>query len=95
MTILTAVYVALFRMPFVEAIATRKLTNVFLSAVAMGVFMWHGLVDYRLGLILSVATFVGALLGAPSRNQGRDAWLRRIFLTAFPNLGTPLKAASS
>ena len=51
-TILTAVYVALFRMSFLEAIATTKVTNVFSSAVATGVFVRHGLVDYRLGLIL-------------------------------------------
>ena len=29
-----------------------------------GQFMWHGLVDYRLGLILGVTMFVGALVGA-------------------------------
>src|SRR5580704_3590475 len=63
-TILTAVYVAVFRFTFVEAIAITKLMNVFSSAVATGVFMWHGLVNYRLGLILGVAMFVGAGVGA-------------------------------
>ena len=42
MTILTAIFVALFRLSFVQAIATTKLVNVFSSAVATGVFMWHG-----------------------------------------------------
>jgi uncharacterized membrane protein YfcA len=62
-TILTAVYVAVFRFTFVEAIATTKLMNVFSSAVATGVFMWHGLVNSRLGLVLGATMFVGALVG--------------------------------
>jgi uncharacterized membrane protein YfcA len=86
-TILTAVYVALFRLSFVEAIATTKLINVFSSAIATGVFMWHGLVDYRLGLILGVTMFVGALVGARLALKVGDEWLRRIFLTAVWLLG--------
>ena len=86
-TILTAIYVALFRLSFVEAIATTKLINVFSSAIATGVFMWHGLVDYRLGLILGVTMFVGALVGARLAIKVGDEWLRRIFLTAVWLLG--------
>lgn len=86
-TILTAVYVAVFRFTFVEAIATTKLMNVFSSAVATGVFMWHGLVNYRLGLILGVTMFVGALVGARFAIRIGNLWLRRIFLTAVWALG--------
>ena len=81
-TILTAVYVAVFRLSFVEAIAITKLMNVFSSAVATGVFMWHGLVNYRLGLILGVAMFIGAGFGARFAIRLGNLWLRRIFLTA-------------
>ncbi len=86
-TILTAVYVAFFRLSFLEAIATTKLINVCSSAIATGVFMWHGLVDYRLGLILGVTTFVGAMVGARLAIRVGDEWLRRIFLTAVWLLG--------
>jgi uncharacterized membrane protein YfcA len=86
-TILTAVYVAVFRFTFVEAIATTKLMNVFSSAVATGVFMWHGLVNYRLGLILGATMFVGALAGARVAIRIGNLWLRRIFLTAVWALG--------
>jgi uncharacterized membrane protein YfcA len=86
-TILTAVYVAFFRSSFLEAIATTKLINVFSSAIATGVFMWHGLVDYRLGLILGVTAFVGALVGARLAIRVGNEWLRRIFLTAVWLLG--------
>ena len=86
-TILTAVYVAVFRFTFVEAIATTKLMNVFSSAVATGVFMWHGLVNYRLGLILGATMFIGALLGGRFAIRIGNVWLRRIFLTAVWVLG--------
>jgi uncharacterized membrane protein YfcA len=86
-TILTTVYVAVFRFTFVEAIATTKLMNVFSSAVATGVFMWHGLVNYRLGLILGVTMFIGALVGARFAIRIGNLWLRRIFLTAVWVLG--------
>jgi hypothetical protein len=86
-TLLTAVYVALFRMSFVQAIATTKVINVFSSAVATGIFMEHGLVDYRLGIILGIAMFVGALFGARLAVRAGNLWLRRIFLTAVWALG--------
>jgi uncharacterized protein len=86
-TILTAVYVAAFRLSFLEAIAITKLMNVFSSAVATGVFMWHGLVNYRLGLVLGVAMFVGAGFGARFAIRLGNVWLRRIFLTAVWALG--------
>ena len=74
-TILTAVYAALFRLSFVEAVATTKLINVFSSAMATGVFVWHGLVDYRLGVILGVTMFVGALVGARLAIKVGNEWL--------------------
>lgn len=86
-TILTAGYVAIFRLSFLEAIATTKLINVFSSAIATGVFMWHGLVDYRLGLILGFTMFAGALVGSRFAVRIGNEWLRHIFLTAVWLLG--------
>jgi len=59
----------------------------FSSAVATGVFMWHGLVSYRLGLILGATMFFGAMLGARFAIRIGNLWLRRIFLTAVWALG--------
>jgi uncharacterized protein len=86
-TILTVIYVALFRLSFVEAVATTKLLNIFSSSISTGVFIWHGLVDYRLGLILGAAMFVGAFVGARLAIRIGNEWLRRIFLTAVWVLG--------
>jgi hypothetical protein len=79
-TLLTAAYVALFRMTFVEAIATTKLVNIFSSLVATGVFTAAGIVDYRLGIILGIAMFIGGIIGSQVALKLSNRWLRRIFL---------------
>jgi uncharacterized membrane protein YfcA len=80
-TILTAVCVGIAGMSYGEAVASTKLINVFSSGIATIVFMWQGLVDYRLGLILGAAMFIGGYVGAHYATKLNDVWLRRIFLT--------------
>ena len=79
-TLLTAVFVAFFGMPFTEAVAGTKLINVFSSFIATSIFMWQGLVNYKLGLILAVVMFTGAYIGAKTVTKLNDLWLKRIFL---------------
>lgn len=80
-TLLTAAYVAFFGMTFTEAVASTKLINVFSSSIATAIFMWQGLVDYKLGAILSVTMFIAAFIGAKTVTKLNDVWLKRIFLT--------------
>ena len=79
-TILTAVYVAFFGMTFTESVASTKIINIFSSAIATLIFMWQGLVDYRLGLILAITMFIGAYIGAKVVTKLSDVWLKRIFI---------------
>jgi uncharacterized membrane protein YfcA len=79
-TLLTTTCVAFLGMTFTEAVASTKLINVFSSSVASGIFMWQGLVDYKLGVILAVTMFVAAYIGAKTVTKLNDLWLRRIFL---------------
>ncbi len=81
-TMLTAVYVAFFGMTFTESVASTKLINIFSSAIATLIFMWQGLVDYKLGLILAVTMFIGAYIGAHTVTKLSDVWLKRIFIGA-------------
>ncbi len=80
-TMLTAVMVGIYGMRYGEAVASTKLINVFSSLIATIVFMWKGLVDYKLGLIIGAAMFAGAYVGAHYATKLNDVWLRRIFLT--------------
>lgn len=79
-TMLTAVYVAFFGMTFSESVASTKLINIFSSLIATAIFMWQGLVDYKLGFILAVTMFVGAYIGAHVVTKISDIWLKRIFI---------------
>ena len=81
-TVLTASFVAFFAMPYSGSIAATKVVNVFSSLVATLVFLYQGLVDIKLGLILGAAMFVGAYIGAHFATKLNEAWLRRIFLSA-------------
>lgn len=81
-TILTATLVAFFGMTYSEAVANTKFINVFSSLIATIVFMWQGLVDYKLGLILGITMFAGAYAGAHFVTKLNDIWIRRIFLAA-------------
>jgi hypothetical protein len=56
--------------------------NVFSSAVATLIFAWHGVVDYKLGVILGATMFVGALAGGHITMRINPVWLRRIFVVA-------------
>ena len=59
-TMLTATFVLLFGMTFLQAVATTKVINVFSSGVATLIFVWRGVVDLKLGIILGVSMFLGA-----------------------------------
>jgi uncharacterized membrane protein YfcA len=79
-TMLTAVYVALYGMTFVQAVSATKVINVFSSLIASLVFMARGLVDYKLGLALALVMFAGAFVGARIALKLNNRHLRRIFL---------------
>ncbi|MBL1177492.1 MAG: sulfite exporter TauE/SafE family protein [Pantanalinema sp. GBBB05] len=79
-TLLTAAYILLFRMTFIQAIATTKLINFFSSLVATLIFAHQGIVNYHLGLILGLAMFVGGIIGGQLSLRLTNVWLQRIYL---------------
>lgn len=81
-TMLTAVFVLFFGITFLQAIATTKVINIFSSLVATVIFALRGIVDYRLGIVLGVVMFLGAVLGGHVAMRLPAVWLRRIFLGA-------------
>jgi len=85
-TMLTAAFVLLFGMSFLQAMATTKVINVFSSGVATLVFVWRGVVDLKLGIVLGAFMFLGALLGSRIALFLSTVWLRRIFVAAVLGL---------
>ncbi len=89
-TVLTAAFVGLFGMTYSGAIAATKLINVFSSGIATLVFIWQGLVDYKLGAILAVTMFAGAFAGAFFVTKMNESWLRTIFISTVALLAGKL-----
>ena len=79
--LLTIAYVFFFRMTFTEAVAVTKVLNFFSSLIATAIFAWQGIIDWRLGFLLSAVSFAGAVIGATFARRMSDLWLRRVFLT--------------
>jgi uncharacterized membrane protein YfcA len=92
-TMLTAVFVLLFGLTFLQSVATTKVINMFSSAVATVIFAWHGVVDYKLGAILGGTMFLGAVIGGDATLRIGTVWLRRIFLVAVLALALKMLAA--
>ncbi len=48
--------------------------------------IWRGVVDLKLGIILGISMFLGALLGGRIAPLLSTVWLRRIFVVAVLGL---------
>ncbi|OKH36764.1 hypothetical protein NIES2101_36790 [Calothrix sp. HK-06] len=99
-TLLTAAYIMLFGMTFVQAIATTKFINIFSSLSSTLIFIAQGVVDYKLGIILGLAMFIGGIVGGHISLSLSNSWLQRIYLTvvgilAFTTLRKSLQTNNS
>jgi uncharacterized protein len=89
-TLLTAVFVFLFGFSFLQAVATTKVINIFSSVVATAIFSIRGVVDYKLGIVLGVTMFFGAIVGGHIAIRMSPLWLRRVFVVAVFALATKM-----
>lgn len=81
-TVLTPVLVAFFGFSFAGSIAATKVINIFSSLIATVVFIYQGLVDLKLGIILGLTMFIGAFAGAHFATKMNERSLRIIFYSA-------------
>jgi uncharacterized protein len=63
---------------FLEVVAATKVLNLFSSLVTIAVFAVHGLIDWKLGLVIGLASFVGAAAGAVIARRLDNPLLRRV-----------------
>jgi uncharacterized protein len=81
-TMLTAAYVAVYRMNFIQAIAITKVINIFSSLIATLIFAWLQLIDYPLAIRLSLAMLLGAITGSRLVLHMNQRLVRRVFIAA-------------
>lgn len=79
-TMLTTSFVAVFGLTFMQAVATTKIINIFSSLVATLVYVRAGLIDWPLGVALSVIMFFGAILGGRIALRLNNEVVRQVFL---------------
>lgn len=79
-TFLMLVLVALLGFAFLSASSIAKVVNVSTNAAAIIVFGLHGVILWRVGLILGIANITGGLLGARMAIRGGSVFVRRVFL---------------
>jgi uncharacterized membrane protein YfcA len=85
-TLLTTIYILLFRMSFIQAIATTKFINIFSSLIATLIFMQQGIVNYQLSIILGMSMFIGGAVGSYLSLKLSNVWLQRIYLVIIITL---------
>lgn len=81
-TLLTTAFVLFFGLTFLQSVATTKVINIFSSGIATAIFVYRGIVELKLGFLLGLVMFVGALLGGRIALSVSSKWLRRIFIAA-------------
>jgi uncharacterized membrane protein YfcA len=69
-----------------RGIAMAKVLNTVSSLVAVAVFARYGIIDWRLGVVLSAAGFLGGLIGTHWARRMPATLLRRLFLFAVATL---------
>ncbi len=69
-----------FGMTYIQAKATLTVTMVFLVTMTLAIFLAHGLVDFKLGIPLTMGMFIGAGIGAKTAIKEGNAWVRTVFI---------------
>ena len=85
-TLVTTAGIVFFRYPMLRGIAMAKVLNTVSSLVAVAVFARYGMIDWRLGVVLSAAGFLGGLIGTHWARRMPATLLRRLFLFAVATL---------
>ena len=67
-------------MPLMRTVGTTKLVNLVSCAVASAVFINARLIDYRVAVPASLASFVGGWAGAQLAIQRGEKFVRALFL---------------
>ena len=79
-TFLMLVLVALLGFAFLTASSIAKVVNISTNLGAIVIFGLHGVILWRLGLVLAVANVSGGILGAHVAIRGGSTLVRRVFL---------------
>lgn len=79
-TFLMLVLVATLGFAFISASAIAKIVNVATNVGAITIFGFHGVILWKLGLLMGIANIAGGLIGARVAIRGGSGLVRQVFL---------------
>lgn len=79
-TIIIFMLVLIYGLSFYDAIANQKAIVLPISIIATLVFMYQGLIDYRLGIPLFMVNIAGGWIGAHLVLRFKPAWLKMVLV---------------
>ena len=79
-TFLMLVLVASLGFAFLSAATIAKVVNLSTNLGALIIFGFHGVILWRLGLLLALANVLGGILGAHTAIRGGSSLVRKVFL---------------
>lgn len=82
--------VAVIGYGFLEASALAKLANLATNAGAIAVFWAHGVIWWRVGLVMALANLTGGWIGARTAVRHGSGFVRKVFLVTVIGLGVKL-----
>ena len=77
-TIVIFLLILVYGLSFHKAVANQKAVTLPISIIATLVFMYHGLIDYTLGIPLFLVNLLGGWIGAGLILKFRSEWLKWI-----------------
>jgi uncharacterized membrane protein YfcA len=85
-TLVTVAGIVFFRYSLLRGIAMSRLLNTASSLIAVAVFAWYRIIDWRLGIALSLAGFLGGWMGSHWAQKMPAKLLRQLFIAAVAAL---------
>lgn len=82
--------VLFFGMTYMQSKATISVPGFFLTACVLIIFLFHGLVDFKLGVPMTIGACIGGFLGARTAIKKGDAWVRVLFIATLLIFGIKL-----
>lgn len=79
-TIVILLLILIYRLSFHDAVANQKAVTLPISLIATFVFMYQGLIDYRLGIPLFIVNIIGGWVGASLIMKFNPAWLKKVIV---------------
>lgn len=79
-TIVIFLLILIYGLSFHDAIANQKAVTLPISLIATIVFIYQGLIDYKLGVPLLVVNIIGGWIGAYLITKFKAVWLKRILV---------------